>query len=485
MSKSQGETPLLAALLEHCRRPYARLHVPAHRQGQAIFAPWRQHRDFLKMDLTELPGLDDLHAPAGVIARAQELAAALYGADTTFFLVNGSTAGVASLVVALCGPGEEILLPRYAHRAVLGGLVFSGARPVFLHPDYLEEFYIPLPLGAEAVAGAVEKHAGARALLAVHPTYYGLCGDLEAQAKAAHAAGIPLVVDEAHGAHFAFHEAFPSPALACGADAVVQSLHKTGGSLTQTSLLHLKGARVDAARVRAALSWLQTASPSYLLMASLDGARWQLAGEGRRLLESALELAFYLRRELSRLPGLLVLGEEHLGKANAGSLRADPTRLVVNVRRLGLTGYAVADLLAREYGVLVEMADYANLVALVGIGTTREDAVGLWRGLKEISRRHARSRPLPSPPAPPPLPPARLTPREAWLAPCRSLPLEGCAGRVSAEAVSVSPPGVPLVYPGEEITPEIIEYLRWLRAHVPALQGAADPHLEGMRVVDG
>ncbi|WP_035106431.1 aminotransferase class I/II-fold pyridoxal phosphate-dependent enzyme [Desulfovirgula thermocuniculi] len=483
MIKSQEETPLLAAVLEHCRRPYARLHVPAHRQGQAVFAPWRRHRGFLKMDLTELPGLDDLHAPAGVIAGAQELAAALFGADTTFFLVNGSTAGIMALVVALCGPEEELLLPRYAHRAVLGGLVFSGARPVFLAPDYLEDFYIPLPLKAETVAGAVRRHPAAKCLLAVHPTYYGLCGDLGAQAAAAHAAGIPLVVDEAHGVHFAFHEAFPPPALACGADAAVQSLHKTGGSLTQSSLLHLKGARVDAARVKAALSWLQTTSPSYLLMASLDGARWQLAREGRRLLESALELASFLRREISRLPGLLVLGEEHLG--GTGAARADPTRLVINVRRLGLSGYAVAGLLAREHGVLVEMADYTNLVALVGIGTTRRDAEALRRGLKEISRRHAGSRPLPPPPDLPPLPPARLTPREAWLAPCRYLPLAECAGRVSAEAVCVSPPGIPLVYPGEEITPEVIEYLKWLRAHVPAVQGPADPRLEGIRVVDG
>lgn len=483
MPVSQKETPLLSALFEHCCRPFARLHVPAHRQGQAIFEHWQPYKEFLQMDLTELPGLDDLHSPSEVIARAQELAARLFGADATFFLVNGSTAGVMALVLALCGPGEELFLPRHAHRSVLGGLVFSGAKPVFLMPGFLEEFGVAAGLTPAVVETAIRKHPGAKGLFVVHPTYHGLCGDLKALVAIAHGFGIPVAADEAHGAHFLFHPAFPPPALACGVDASVQSLHKTGGSLTQSSLLHLKGSRVNVNRLKKALSLLQTSSPSYLLMASLDGARWQLAQKGHQMLESALELAFYLRQELSRLPGLLVLGREHLGQPWARYY--DPTRLVINVRRLGLSGYTVAEVLAREYNVLVEMADYYNLVAVVGIGTTRRDVEMLWWGLREVTQKHARSHPLPPPPALPPLPVLRLAPREAWLAPSRQLPLDECAGHISAEWVYTSPPGIPLLYPGEEITPEIIEYLKWLMDHAPKVQGAEDPQLKSLRVVDG
>ncbi len=478
---NQKEAPLVAALYAHCAQSYAHLHVPAHRQGEAIFTEWQGSKEILQLDLTELPGLDDLHHPQGAIARAQALAAALFGAGQTFFLVNGSTVGIAALILALCGPGEEILLPRNAHRAVLGGLIFSGAKPVFLEPVVIEEFGMAAGLTPRGVEEALKQSPQARALLVLHPTYYGVTGDLARLVELAHGVNKPVLADEAHGVHFAFHAVLPPPALQCGADATVQSMHKMGGSLTQSSLLHLNGRRVDAQKTAQALRLLQSSSPSYLLLASLDGARRQLATEGREMLDRAVGLAREVRQALSCLPGIAVLGEEHLGQP--GVCRQDPTRLVVSVRRLGLTGYQVAHILARDYRVQVEMADYYNLVVVIGIGTTRRDCDLLIHGLREVVCRHAGGQPLMACPQPPPLPVGRLTPREAWLAPSRALPLPECAGHISAEWVNVSPPGIPLLYPGEEIGPEMVEYLQWIRNLSLPVQGPEDPGLASLRVV--
>ncbi|MGB9804239.1 aminotransferase class I/II-fold pyridoxal phosphate-dependent enzyme [Desulfofundulus sp.] len=478
---NQEEVPLVAALYAHCARNYAHLHVPAHRQGEAIFPEWQGGKEILQLDLTELPGLDDLHHPEGVIARAQALAAELFGAGQAFFLVNGSTVGIMALLLAMCRPGDEILLPRNAHRAVLGGLVFSGAKPVFLEPAVIEEFGMAAGLTSQVVAGALEEHPRARGLLVLHPTYYGVTGDLQQLVELAHGVNKPVVADEAHGVHFPFHDGFPPPALQCGVDASVQSMHKMGGSLTQSSLLHFKGHRIDIRRTAGALRLLQSSSPSYLLLASLDGARRQLATRGAEMLGRAVDLALEVRRALSRLPGITLLGEEHLGRPGVHGL--DPTRLVISLRSAGLTGYQVARILARDYRVQVEMADYYNLVVVIGIGTTRRDCELLIRGLQEVVRRVEVGRALMACPERPPLPVARLTPRQAWLAPSRPLPLEECAGHICAEWVNVTPPGIPLLYPGEEIGPEMVEYLQWVRKLPLSVQGPEDPGLQSLRVV--
>ncbi|OAT86120.1 aminotransferase class I/II-fold pyridoxal phosphate-dependent enzyme [Desulfotomaculum copahuensis] len=486
MLPDQEQLPLLAALVRHCRTNPARLHVPAHRQGRAVPAALTDlaEKNIFRFDLTELPGLDDLHHPQGAIAAAQQLAAALYGAGRTFFLVNGTTCGLQALLLALCRPGEEILLPRNVHRSVLGGLVLSGARPVYLPPVVIKDFGLAAGVREDTLAAALARHPRARGYLAVYPTYYGLAPDLTGPAAVLHRLDKPLLVDEAHGAHLPFHPALPPPALAQGADASVQSVHKLGGSLTQSSWLHLGGARPDPARVAAALRLLQTSSPSYILLASLDAARRQLALDGRRLLERALTLARDLRRELARIPGLAVLDEEHLAGAGAAAARLDPTRVVISVHGLGLTGYQAARLLAEKHRVMVEMADYRHLVAVTGLGTTAEDCRALVRALREISRRDAaadRSRSVC--PGPPDAPPVRLTPRQAWFAPARPVPLEQAAGLVAAETVAVYPPGIPALCPGEEITPEIIEYLSIVRRHGLPVQGPADGTLQTLRVV--
>ena len=479
----QFETPLYTALRQHIQKDCAHLHVPAHRQGEALPLLLKQQR-FFQLDLTELPGLDNLHNPAGAIARAQELAAKLYGAKATFFLVNGTTGGLQALLLAVCRPGQKIVVARNSHQSVLAGLVLSGADPVFLKPVLFHEFGIPVGVKPEKLAQVLGEEPEARGVLVVYPNYYGLAANLQKLVELTHEAGKSFFVDEAHGAHFPFHPGLPAEALTCGADAVVMSMHKTGGSLTQSSFLHLNSNCLQAERVAEALSLLQTSSPSYLLMVSLDLARHQLAVQGHALLQRSIGLALQTRAELNAVRGLEVLTEEHCVKYLGEGYTLDPTRITVNVRNLGLSGAQVASILAEKYNVNCELADYSNLVAVVGIGVDPEDCRRLVYGLKEISRQEARpNRRLPEIPSLPALPRKKMTPREAWFKPAKKVRLESGAGCICAEWVAAYPPGVPVIYPGEEITPEVVEYLQFLKKNKVPLVGPADKLLENVQVV--
>ncbi|MBE0465625.1 MAG: decarboxylase [Candidatus Desulforudis sp.] len=469
----QRRAPLFEALKRHLARGCSGFHFPAHVGGRGL--PLALTGELARLDLTELPGLDDLHAPTGPIARAQELAAALYGADHTFFLVNGSTAGIQALLLAATGPGQKVLLPRNIHRSVIGGLVLSGAEPVYVSPPFSREFSIPLPPEAVGVRAALAAHPDLAAVLWTHPDYHGLA-TLDAGVTAAvWGAGLPLLVDEAHGAHLPFHPALPFPALGLRAAAAVQSMHKLGGALTQGSLLHLKGPQVPADRVRRALALIQTASPSYLLMASLDLARRQLAVSGPRRVGRAVELAARLRQGLAVLDGVRVL--------DAGPGRGDPTKVVVSTGGLGLSGYEAAAVLDRQYGVQVEMAGSAYVLLVVGLGARVQDIVRALRAFRALTRERTRSS-CRSDTADFCLPPAAekvLTPRESWLLPARALPPEQAAGLVAAETISICPPGIPIVFPGEKLTAEVIQYILEIKVRGFAVQ-ATDPELTSIIV---
>lgn len=448
------------------------MHFPGHGGGAgAPRALRRLGRGFLACDLTELPGLDDLHRPREAIAAAQRLAASLFGAEATFFLVNGSTAGLQALMLGLLRAGDRIVLPRHSHRAVVAGLILSGAAPVFVDDEPVPGFGIPAGPSVGAVRAALG--TGARAVLLVHPNYYGIAGEISPLAAAARAAAAALWVDEAHGAHLPFAGSL-SPALAQGADASVQSLHKMGGALTQASLLHLKDA-AGLERVASALRLLQTSSPSYLLLLSLDLARRELALRGRVLFARATARAEAARRALRRVPGITVLEEAHLPPG----YRLDPLRLVVNWRGTGLSGYAAAARL-RRLRVQVEMADAAHTVAVVGPGTPGEAVRRFVAAVREVARG-ARGRGE-EVALLPPRGPLVMLPREAWLAARERVPLGQAAGRVAAETVAVSPPGTPLLIPGEKITPEGASYLEAACARGWPLTGmAADGTLEVVR----
>jgi len=435
--------------------------------------------DIFKIDLTELPGLDNLHNPKGPIAGAQSLAAGLYGADRTFFLVNGTSVGLQALLMVVCRPGEKIIIPRDSHRSVLTGLVLSGADPVYLVSSMVEGFGIPEGPDQAQPARALEACGAAKGVLITYPNYYGIAAGLKNMAKAVHGAGRPLVADEAHAAHFPFHPSLPESGLSCGADASVMSMHKMGGSLTQSSLLHLQGGYIDPEETAAALACLQTSSPSYPLLVSLDLARHLLAERGRELLDGAVQKAGQVRESAEKIPGLKVLSGRHLKKGYS----LDPTRITISGAGLGLSGFQLSAMLVK-YGVHVEMADFVNIVAVIGIGTTEEDCGRLVDSLKEISReRRPVARSLPAPPVLPALPPQRLTPRQAWFSGKRKVLLEDCAGLVCGEWAAVYPPGIPVIYPGEEFTPEIVEYLKWVKAAGAPVAGPADPELRTFRVI--
>ena len=451
--------------------------MPGHMQGRG--AP-EELRDLLGLpaleaDTTQVLDLDDIHRPRTALKAAQELAARAWGADRSWFLVNGSSCGNMAMILAAVGPGEEILVPRAAHRSVHAGLVLSGARPVYLPSPFDEEMGAYHPVLPATVAAALEAHPRARALLFTSPTPYGAAAEVETLVRLGRERGLPVLVDEAWGPHLAFHPGLPTSALAAGADLVVHSAHKLLSALSQASILHQRGQRVDPARVEAVLRMLQSTSPNCLLVASLDVARRQVALHGREDWQRALEMADSAREALRGVPGLRCPGPERCPAY-------DRTRLVVSAVDLGYTGVEVERLLRERDRIQVEMSDLRNVVALVTPGHSPAEVDRLVAALASLPRRpHAASVPsvreLP--------PPARqaLTPREAFHSPALPVPRALAPGRISAEFFTPYPPGIPLLCPGEVLTAEHLEHLdRVLAAGVP-LEGPADPSLETVRVI--
>lgn len=481
---AQHATPLLTALQICAQRDYAPFHTPGHKQGRGAadraIDGWG--RAVFQADLPELPELDNLFAPQGVIAAAQGLAAAAFGAEQTWFLANGSTSGVIAAIAATCAPDETIILPRNVHQSAISGLVLTGARPVFVLPEYdakLDLAHCPAP---EAIAAALAKHPTAKAVLLVSPTYYGVCADITQIAQIVHQHGIPLLVDEAHGAHFAFHPELPPSALSQGADLVVQSTHKTLSALTQAAMLHVQGDRLQRDRLSRALQLVQSTSPNYLLLASLDAARQQMATQGKPWLDQAIYLANQGRSQLAQIPGLSVLQPQQASTPGFAAL--DPTRLTVTVADLGLDGFTADGILNRELGVTAELPTLHHLSFIVTGGTRPSDMERLVAGFRQLAQEYP-----PTGEAKPNLShlamlsELALSPRNAFFAVVDSVALEDAVGRVSSETLCPYPPGIPVVLPGEVITPEAIAYLRQTLTLGGCVNGCADPTLATLRVV--
>lgn len=393
------------------------------------------------------------------------LAAALWKAERTHFLVGGSTSGVQAMILASCRPGDALVLPRNTHMSALGGLIVSGARPIYA-PPAPQGPGLWGPPDLDLLSELLERHRP-KAVLLTRPSYEGMLFDLSPYAERVHDAGAALLVDEAHGAHLGLHPDLPEGALSQGADAVVQSTHKMLGALTPGAMLHLKGDRLSPSRVRSALSLLQTTSPSYLVLASLDAARRHEAMAPPERWREPMIWAQAAREALSAMPGLEVLAP------------GDPLKIGLDVSRTGLDGYDAADLLA-ERGVVIEHATPRHVVAFMGPGTQEADLRALVEACRAIARHAPRK--LVEPPMPP-LPPMVVPPREAYFAEHREIPWSQALGEVAAEHVSPYPPGAPALVPGERITQEVVEYLDGLRALGAQLAGPADPQLETIRIL--
>jgi arginine decarboxylase len=488
-SSRQEKAPLVEMLKNLSISQNAAFYAPGHKKGRGIPKNLVNllGKDVFRADLPELPELDNLFAPESVIAEAQQLAAELFGAENTYFLVNGSTCGIIASIMATCNVGDKIILPRNIHQSAVSGLILSGAVPIFIDPEYDRALDLNYSITPEALKLALQQHPDAKAVMLLYPTYQGVCGDIRAIVSLTQEYNIPLVVDEAHGAHFSFHKDLPLSALAAGADVAIQSTHKVLGAMTQASMLHLCGGRVDRSRLEKALQLVQSTSPSYVLLASLDAARQQMAMEGEGLMRRTLDLAAVARDKIACIDGLSVL--EALEIPHNGFFNLDKTRLTVNVSQLGITGYEADEILHQELGVTAELPLLNHLTFIISLGNTIEDIDKLISAFTILSSRHyckkieesekkSLKRLLQKPSSQ-----GSISPRNAFFAPKETVRLSDSIGCISAETICPYPPGIPVIMLGEIISQEAIEYLQMVLFRGGVLTGCSSSSLETIEVI--
>ena len=483
--KKSIKTPLLNALLKSSRIDSAAFYAPGHKRGRGASDRLTElmGATVFSADLPELPELDNLFAPEGVIKEAQQLAATTFGAERTWFLVNGSTCGIMAAILATCGSNDKIIMPRNIHQSAIAGVVLAGAIPIFINPEYNQEARLAFNVSPEAVARALEQHPDAKAVLMLHPTYQGICSDLRAIAEITHQYDLPLLVDEAHGAHFAFHDTLPPSAMNVGADLSVQSTHKTLSALTQASMLHLQGDRVCSDRVSRALQLVESSSPSYLLLASLDAAREQMAREGERLMSRTLALA-ERARTIAEIPQLSVLTPQ----IQPGCQHYDPTRLTLDLTKTSMTGFEADELLHEQLGVTCELPLLQHLTFIISLGNNTDDIHRLIQSCQVLSRiaiehSHTISPLILSLSNFPDVDTLKISPREAYFAATETTSLDEASDRLCGELICPYPPGIPLLMPGETITPTALDYLQQVIAAGGTITGCKDPTLQTIQTL--
>ncbi len=482
MILDQNRTPLFDAVKYHVKRNAIPLQIPGHKHGYGL----TEYREFvgenvLKMDLNETRGIDMIWDPVSVIAEAEKLLAAASGANHAYFLINGTTSGVQAMIMSSCTPGDKIILPRNAHKSIFNGLILSGANPVYVQPEIDDYLGIVTGITSEDLRAAIDRNRDARAVMAINPSYYGIASELRQIVETAHDSCIPVLVDEAHGTHMGFHSHFPISAMAAGADMSAASLHKTGGSMTQSSALLVGSSKINPNYIKQVLNLTYTSSPSYILLCSLDVARKQLATRGRGMLDRILELVHRARAEINKIDGLFAPDKNYFEKS--GKFSFDETKLLVSVQKLGLTGYEVEEILARDYNILIELADMYNILAIISLGEKEEFLQSFVAALRDIATQAKRKKvkrieTVQFSPA------VVMPPRDAFFSKKRSVPLEQCAGEIAGEMVMVYPPGIPLVSMGEIITGDIIDYVKMLKAERCTIQGTIDPIVDNIMVLD-
>ena len=433
----------------------------------------------VSIDVNSMKPLDNLCHPVSVIKEAELLAADAFGAAYAFLMVGGTTSSVQSMVLSTCKRGDKIILPRNVHRSVINALVLCGAVPVYVNPGVDRKLGISLGMQREQVARAIAENPDAVAVLINNPTYYGICSDLRAIVKMAHDANMLCLVDEAHGTHFYFGENMPVSAMQAGADMAAVSMHKSGGSLTQSSLL-LIGEKMNPGHVRQIINLTQTTSGSYLLMSSLDISRRNLALCGKTIFAEVVEMAEYAREEINSIGGYYAFGRELINENSIYDF--DPTKLSVHTRDIGLAGIEVYDILRDEYDIQIEFGDIGNVLAYLSIGDRLQEVERLVSALAEIRRRYQKD--------PAGLlsqeyidPEVVVSPQEAFYANKKSLPISESVGCVCSEFVMSYPPGIPIIAPGERITKEILDYIMYAKIKGCSLTGPEDPDIQYINVL--
>lgn len=450
--KESVKTPIIKALEDYKAKGGTRMHMPGHKSGKG-FAKWFGE-NLVQYDLTEIPGLDNFHNPEGVIKASMERCSRVFGAHRSFYLVNGSTSGIHTMLASALNRGDKLLVQRDCHQSVINGLILFGIQPVFITPGYNEYWHLKVPAGLNAWENAVLRDSGIKGALVTYPDYYGMCAPLTGIANLMHRKGKLLLVDEAHGAHFAISKKLPETALEQGADLCVQSFHKTLPSLTQAAVLHVGSNRISMERVKHAISMLTTTSPSYPIMASIEYAVNFAETCGAESYDKLIYLLDALKKELNKMCKLRVLPDEIQG------IKRDPTRIVIDTSATGFTGYELFALLNEEYGIVAEMADESHVVFIVTASDNEEDLERLKESLLELDRKAG---------------PAgseknfSFWPMEQGecIMPELSVYLDGCCdiqlndseGKKSAGMITPYPPGIPLLCPGETITGEHVRIL--------------------------
>lgn len=476
----QEKAPIYQALQNFRQMRVVPFDVPGHKHGRGN----PELTAFLgeqcvSIDVNSMKPLDNLCHPVSVIKEAEELAADAFGASYAFLMVGGTTSSVQTMILSTCKRGDKIILPRNVHRSVINALVLCGAIPVYVNPEVDTRLGISLGMKREQVKKAIEENPDAVAVLVNNPTYYGICSDLRAIVKMAHDAGMYCLADEAHGTHFYFGENLPVSAMEAGADMASVSMHKSGGSLTQSSLL-LVGPNIHQGYVRQIINLTQTTSGSYLLMSSLDISRRNLARKGKEVFAKVVEMADYAREEINAVGGYYAFGRELI---NGDSIYDfDATKLSVHTRDIGLAGIEVYDLLRDEYDIQIEFGDIGNILAYLSIGDRMQELERLVSALAEIRRRYQRnSNGLMSQEYLPPE--VVISPQEAFYSKKKSVPLDQSVGCVCSEFIMCYPPGIPILAPGERITQDIIEYIRYAKLKGCSLTGPEDPEIMNVNIL--
>ena len=489
---NQKRMPFVEALEAYRKEHFVPFHTPGHKIG--IEAP-QLLKDWmgpvLPYDLGVMYALDDLHEPEGELKEAQELTAELYGADCCWFSINGTTALIEAMIMGTVGPNESIIIPREAHRSVISGLVLSGAKPVYMDCQFDERWGIPLGVSLEDAVKTMEAHPEAKAILLVYPNYYGVGVDIVNIVKEAHKRGLIVLVDEAHGPHLPFSESLPIGAIEAGADLVAQSTHKSVGSLTQTSWLLGQGGRINKRRITQMHQMLQSTSPNYIFLASLDMARHQLATVGKDLVSRTVELSLYLRNELHKISGVTTMEYTDIEERVANY---DFTKVLIDAKELGLTG-VVFERMLRKQRIEVELVQAHHVLVLLTIGDTKTSIDALIKAVQAVSDEVLNGSyatdhgldgnfdVLSKDSAVLPEPVVRVTPRNAMYAHREHVPLRDALHRIAGETIAYYPPGIPCVAVGEVISESVLQYIENRKALGYMPNGADDMTLETIWVL--
>ncbi|MFJ7734805.1 aminotransferase class I/II-fold pyridoxal phosphate-dependent enzyme [Lysinibacillus sp. NPDC097287] len=453
---TQDRMPLFEALVNYAKQDVTPFDVPGHKMGlETNPLKWVLGEMTLRMDVNSMKELDLLSHPESVIKEAQQLAAEAFHVDHAYFLVNGTSVGILAMILATCKPGDTLIVPRNCHKSVMNGIILSGAKPVFIQPEVDQHFGIAHGISVENVKLALAENPQAKTLLVTYPTYFGSMNTLEEICKIAHEENVTVLVDSAHGAHLTF---LPdaNDAIRAGADAVTISMHKTGGSLTQSSLLLLKEQRIDSKHLQKVLNMLQTTSANYLLMSSLDVARRDLALFGQQRFSTLKPIVDAAIDEIENNSSYEVLKAEYVQQNFKQSY--DWTKLVIRVNDIGLTGFEVYTILKQQYGIQLELAEGYVIMAVISHVDTSETIGKLVQALKQIELKHAKKDAIQSPHVTAnQINSLAMTPQQACNAETETISIYKAVGRISADSLMIYPPGIPLIIPGEVISEDVVE----------------------------